>query len=91
MGFCYHIYTPDMIERDSGKIVACDILLDNKMVFPSIAYNVSYYGKEYSDIHDSVYLLNKDACKIADNESHSTFFSDFLNEYNCNGILVRIT
>lgn len=24
MGYCFYLYTPDLIERDSGKFAACE-------------------------------------------------------------------
>ena len=82
MGYCYHLYTPNMKEQDSGKFVACDKLLmtDPIMNMTTIGYYEAYFNHKYLDIYDSVVVLNEDQCLTADKYTETTFFTDFIKE-----------
>jgi len=96
MSYCFHLYTPDLKEKDSGKFTACsEVFLNNDT--PLFKKSINFYettafglGK-YLDIYGSCILLDETDCKIADEYSKSTFFTDFLNKYDCNGMIIRIT
>ena len=36
-------------------------------------------------------MLNESACIAADQYSETTFFTDFINKYNCSGMLVKMS
>lgn len=94
MGYCFTLYTPDMKEQDSGKFVACEKLLfsnDISFIINTIGYYEQYIGEKYLDIYNSVCVLNENQCKKADEYTRSTFFTDFIKEYDCNGMFIRIT
>lgn len=93
MGYYYHLYTPNMKEQDSGKFVACDKLLmtNSIMDMTTIGYYEACFDYKYLDIYDSVVVLNEDQCRMADEYTETTFFTDFIKEYNCNGMFIQIT
>ena len=96
MGYCYSLYTPDLKQRKTGKFVVCNkLFLSNDDSFKDITKNIigfyenSYFGKYLSDFN-SVTMLNEEQCKLADVYTNDTFFTDFLREYDCSGMLVQI-
>lgn len=94
MGYYFSLYTPNMVEKDRGKFVACEKLLfsnDAPLTIHPIGYYEQYGDKKYLDIYDSVYVLNEKQCKIADKYTKTTFFTDFIKEHNCNGMFIQIT
>lgn len=93
MGYCFHLYTPDLKEQDSGKFVACSKIFfgGGLIALPTIAFYEEFLGRKYIDIYNSCVLLDTDACEIADKYSETTFFTDFLKKHNCSGMIVRIT
>ena len=94
MSYCFNLYTPDMKIQDSGKFVSCEKLLFSKdvpFIINAIGYYEQYIGGKYLDIYNSVYVLNEDQCKKADKYTETTFFTDFIKEYSCNGMFIQIT
>ena len=85
----------DLVERHGryGKFVACDKLLmtDPIMNMTTIGYYEAYFDHKYLDIYGSVVVLNENQCRMADEYTGTTFFTDFIKEYNCNGMFIQIT
>lgn len=93
MGYCFYLYTPDLCMRDEGKFVACEqYIFGNSTIHfaPYIGYYERYGDKKYIDLCDQTFLLNEERCKEADEFTKSTFFTDFLKKYDCNGMLIRV-
>lgn len=94
MGYCFYLYTPDLVERGSGKFTACEkVFLSDDIRFqtlPAIGYYEDFPQFKYIQEGSETIMLNESACIAADQYSETTFFTDFINEYNCNGMLVKI-
>lgn len=94
ISYYFHLYTPNMKEQASGKFVACEKLLfanNTPFVINTIGYYERYIGIKHLDIYNSVYILNEEQCEVADVYTKTTFFTDFLKRYDCNGMFIRIT
>lgn len=94
MGYCFYLYTPDLVERDSGKFAACEkVFLSDDIRFqtlPTIGYYEDFFSFKYIKDGSETIMLNESACIVADQYSETTFFTDFINKYNCSGMLVRM-
>lgn len=96
MAYNFKIFSPDLKEIDSGKFVCCyNLLLSNEFdkYFNDVVqignYTTGYFGK-YIDTYGLLTVLNKDQCIRADDYTQSTFFTDILEKYECNGLLILI-
>ena len=94
MGYCFYLYTPDLIERDSGKFAACEkVFLSGDIRFqtlPTIGRYEDFFQFKCIQEGSETIMLNESACIAADQYSETTFFTDFISKYNCSGMLVRM-
>jgi len=96
MGWYYNLYTPDLKQREESdyRFVACDKFFDGDRLktLPFIGcYEQGLTVKKYLPFDRGIYILNEDICKEADEISESTFFTDFLKKYDCNGMLIKVS
>ena len=94
MSYCFNLYTPDMEKKDSGKFIACEKLLFSNnapFVINTIGYYDYCFSGKFLDIYNSVCILNEKQCEVADKFTGTTFFTDFIKKYDCNGIFIQIT
>jgi hypothetical protein len=97
MGYCFELYTPDFKEIDSGKFVECNkLFFSNELdkYFSDLIwignYETTIHGKSI-ELYGSLICLDEEMCYRADGYTSSTFFTDFLKENECSGMLIRVT
>lgn len=92
MGWYYNLYTPDLKMQEDGKFTVCSVLFDNRFKdIPFIGNYIQGWTGKYLEFYDGVFILNEELCKEADEISESTFFTDFLKKYDCNGMLIKVS
>ena len=70
MGYCFYLYTPDLVERDSGKFAACEkVFLSDDIRFqtlPTIGYYEDFFRFKCIQEGSETIMLNESACIAAD-------------------------